>query len=366
MGALTSKLYAYKARPWELSSHATISIQDPFLTRIYIESRDNKILRILPLVGTEEWIQDDTRFFISVNRLKNSTIKFDLNFQYNIENAALYNRTLATKTTLAADLLYKLTHNIYKTLNTTIIVDKSTDAKTLNVLRLLNKHKDRINIKFTNGFVTCNPSVHIPSLSDTIQKPALYLTQNKDAQSMMQTKLINYKSSPLSNSSITVNFYESLHLAEARLLLDHNLNTLMLVSSTRFGAFFSFVKNKLILDSQMHMVPFFKADSLSFSKRNMIHVSLDINSVLFLRKQNFTFSDMVKTMPSVNYIWPKSNFFSQSLFLINLFGEVNKTTPVFPASYIHDNLFILINLSLMMFPLSQYVNIYLRIFKLIK
>lgn len=32
MGALTSKLYTYKARPWEIKSQETISIQDPFFS----------------------------------------------------------------------------------------------------------------------------------------------------------------------------------------------------------------------------------------------------------------------------------------------------------------------------------------------
>ena len=364
MGALTSKLYTYKARPWELSSHATISIQDPFLTRIYIDARDNKILRILPLVGTEEWIQDSTRFFISVNKLKNAMIKFELKFSYNVENSIIHSKKIAADICLATDLLYKISHKIYQSAKFTVIVDKLTDAKTMNVLRLFNKHKNYIDIKLANSFVTFNNNLFDGSLFHKFDNPFLFLIQNKKMESLLQSKIINYKNSLSTNDTININFYEALYLAEARYLLGHNIKTLMFGLSGRFFSFFPFIQNKIILDSLLHMAPFSKIDSLSFSQKNMNNLSLDINSVFFGDKQNFAFSDAIRLKRSIKYIFPKTNFFSQSLFFINLFGEINKTSPISASSYIHDNLLILINLSLIMSSLPTYVNIYLHIFKL--
>jgi NADH dehydrogenase (ubiquinone) Fe-S protein 1 len=65
VGALTSKPYAFNARPWELRSFQTIDILDSFGSSIRIDVRGTEIVRILPLLNTlnnEEWISDKIRF----------------------------------------------------------------------------------------------------------------------------------------------------------------------------------------------------------------------------------------------------------------------------------------------------------------
>jgi len=65
VGALTSKPYAYKARPWELKKTETIDVLDAVGSNIRIDSRGNEVLRILPSVNeeiNEEWISDKTRY----------------------------------------------------------------------------------------------------------------------------------------------------------------------------------------------------------------------------------------------------------------------------------------------------------------
>ncbi len=64
VGALTSKPYAFAARPWELKKTESIDVLDAVGSNIRIDSRGEAVLRILPRVHediNEEWISDKTR-----------------------------------------------------------------------------------------------------------------------------------------------------------------------------------------------------------------------------------------------------------------------------------------------------------------
>jgi len=65
VGALTSKPYAFTARPWEIKSVETIDISDSVGSNIKVNFKETEILRILPAMNdtlNEEWISDKTRF----------------------------------------------------------------------------------------------------------------------------------------------------------------------------------------------------------------------------------------------------------------------------------------------------------------
>ena len=64
VGALTSKPYAFQARPWELIKTESIDVMDAVGSNIRVDSRGREVLRILPRVNdaiNEEWISDKTR-----------------------------------------------------------------------------------------------------------------------------------------------------------------------------------------------------------------------------------------------------------------------------------------------------------------
>ncbi|MDX2113169.1 MAG: NADH-quinone oxidoreductase subunit NuoG [Alphaproteobacteria bacterium] len=64
VGALTSKPYAFAARPWELKKTETIDVMDAVGSNIRVDSRAQAVLRVLPRVNeqiNEEWISDKTR-----------------------------------------------------------------------------------------------------------------------------------------------------------------------------------------------------------------------------------------------------------------------------------------------------------------
>ncbi|MEP4051978.1 MAG: NADH-quinone oxidoreductase subunit NuoG [Litorimonas sp.] len=65
VGALTSKPYAFNARPWELDKVDGIDVMDAVGSNIRVDSRRDAVLRILPITNddvNEEWISDKTRF----------------------------------------------------------------------------------------------------------------------------------------------------------------------------------------------------------------------------------------------------------------------------------------------------------------
>jgi NADH-quinone oxidoreductase subunit G len=67
VGALTSKPYAFAARPWELNKTETIDVMDAVGSAIRIDTRGREVMRILPRVNdevNEEWISDKTRHVV--------------------------------------------------------------------------------------------------------------------------------------------------------------------------------------------------------------------------------------------------------------------------------------------------------------
>jgi NADH-quinone oxidoreductase subunit G len=65
VGALTSKPYAFTARPWELTKTETIDVMDALGSNIRVDAKGREVMRVLPRNHdgvNEEWISDKTRF----------------------------------------------------------------------------------------------------------------------------------------------------------------------------------------------------------------------------------------------------------------------------------------------------------------
>ena len=65
VGALTSKPYAFTARPWELTKTETVDVMDALGAAIRVDTKGREVMRILPRNHdgvNEEWISDKTRF----------------------------------------------------------------------------------------------------------------------------------------------------------------------------------------------------------------------------------------------------------------------------------------------------------------
>ncbi len=67
VGALTSKPYAFIARPWELRKTESIDVLDGVGSNIRIDARGPQVMRVLPRLNeeiNEEWISDKSRFAV--------------------------------------------------------------------------------------------------------------------------------------------------------------------------------------------------------------------------------------------------------------------------------------------------------------
>ena len=83
VGALTSKPYAYEARPWELKKTPGIDVMDAVGTNVRLDSRGRQVLRSLPRLNeavNEEWASDKTRHAVDGlvrNRLDKPYVRVD-------------------------------------------------------------------------------------------------------------------------------------------------------------------------------------------------------------------------------------------------------------------------------------------------
>lgn len=67
VGALTSRPYAFEARPWELKKTLSIDVSDALGSNVRLDSRGREVLRILPRVNddvNEEWLSDRGRYMV--------------------------------------------------------------------------------------------------------------------------------------------------------------------------------------------------------------------------------------------------------------------------------------------------------------
>ncbi|KEQ06839.1 MULTISPECIES: NADH-quinone oxidoreductase subunit NuoG [Pseudorhizobium] len=65
VGALTSRPFAFTARPWELGKTESIDVMDALGSAIRVDTRGREVMRIMPRINeqvNEEWISDKTRF----------------------------------------------------------------------------------------------------------------------------------------------------------------------------------------------------------------------------------------------------------------------------------------------------------------
>ena len=67
VGALTSRPYAFEARPWELKRTLSIDVSDAVGANISLHSKGREVMRALPRINddvNEEWLSDKGRFMV--------------------------------------------------------------------------------------------------------------------------------------------------------------------------------------------------------------------------------------------------------------------------------------------------------------
>jgi NADH-quinone oxidoreductase subunit G len=143
VGALTSKPYAFKSRPWELKLNESIDLTDSAGSNIYVNFKESEIFRIIPKPCSsinDSIISDKARF--SYDALKNNRI----------ENLFKYDLKTLKYETINWVKFFENTNSLLnnqKKIN--ILVNNEIDLYTIEFLKKLkNKFIGRININTVN------------------------------------------------------------------------------------------------------------------------------------------------------------------------------------------------------------------------
>lgn len=97
VGALTSKPYAFRARPWELKRTESVDVLDGVGSNIRVDCRGIEVMRVLPRLNdyvNEEWISDKTRY--ACDGLKTQRLTTPLIRNGNKFEAATWDEALST------------------------------------------------------------------------------------------------------------------------------------------------------------------------------------------------------------------------------------------------------------------------------
>ena len=153
VGALTSKPYAFKARPWELKINESIDLTDSTGSNIYVNFKETEVMRILPKNNSqinESIISDKARF--SYDAIKNQRLQ-KLFIKQNINNS------LSFKLSNWPEIFKQLDSLLFKNSNSkiTILINEELDLESLEILKNIQNHfYNNINIKLieksTNNF----------------------------------------------------------------------------------------------------------------------------------------------------------------------------------------------------------------------
>ncbi len=108
VGALTSKPYAFEARPWELKKTESVDVMDAVGSNIRVDTYNWEVKRILPRLNNEineEWISDKTRYSCD------GLLKQRLDVPYIKKNNKLHKSTWDEAINLLVDKIHSVQPN---------------------------------------------------------------------------------------------------------------------------------------------------------------------------------------------------------------------------------------------------------------
>jgi len=138
VGALTSKPYAFKARPWELRLTESIDITDSLGSNIYVNFKETEILRVLPKSNNDlnsSIISDKARF------------SYDANHNNRINDIFEYSSKKKSFQKLSWSKFFKNIDHLVETKNINFLVDSKCDVETANFLKkIANKYPEKVKV----------------------------------------------------------------------------------------------------------------------------------------------------------------------------------------------------------------------------
>jgi NADH dehydrogenase/NADH:ubiquinone oxidoreductase subunit G len=334
VGALTSKPYAFTARPWELINVESIDILDSLNSNIIISIKNNNIMRILPKINPEIngfWISNVIRFIydsIKINRLTTPMLKsIDTNTfiscSWNIVNKLLLNIIFKS------NIHFILGKNI--DLETLFLIQTFSDimnSKISSEISINSYYKPKINffsklndIILSNLYIINNFSLH-----DNM--PVLWSFLNKKNNVIQIGTFIDKSISHLGINSITLQLLLSGRSFFGKYI--YNYNKTYLINNDN-----NIINNKLInelnFNDNTDNILYDYLGIISEKKKisyNLLYLINTINNNFIQEDYNFIIyqgTHYVLDSFKANLLLPIASFVEDSLLYINIQGYFQRT-----------------------------------------
>jgi len=185
VGALTSKPYAFKARPWELRSNESVDLTDSTGSSTYVNFKETEIVRILPKNNNEineSIISDKTRFSYDAIKTQRLQKLFESSDSKNFKNSSW------------SSIFEKLDSLLKKESKVTFVVNSELDFESLQLLSLIeNKYSPNVSIrsvdeKTSNSFTSWN-SDKIKNLQTNSRVGILVSSNIRMESAILNTKI---------------------------------------------------------------------------------------------------------------------------------------------------------------------------------
>lgn len=341
VGALTSKPYAFLARPWELIDLKFIDIFDTTMSKIKINFRGLNVVRILPFVSeklNEEWITDKIRFsydaynlqrlvapvFIFNNQFfycswKNLLFCFkkfylnNLKFLYYSNKNSNFNVFIGKFVDISSIVyLNKFLKSQFDVIN--LLFDFKIDSKNFNDFRMFYLSKQNINLYNKIYLVNCNLRYENPIINLELKR----FLANKSNFFYYFGYLYNFNFNNIGHNFY--NFYKNYLFNEKILCLlsSNNLNLIdYFILVTEF-----FSKTRIILLNTLNISTIFLDELNIFTKKFFLRE----NFLIF----NFSYDDFYKKF----YNFSKQN----CVIYQGSHGEygASKSNIVFPSTFFFE------------------------------
>lgn len=303
VGALTSKSYAFKARPWELRMNESIDVTDSLGSSIYVNFKESEIVRIIPKNNkdlNESLISDKARFsydFIKNNRVKNL-------FEYNSKSLN-YSKVDWFSFFEAVD-------KSNRSKNVSVIINNELDLETISLIKNLDGIKTRfIGVKKSQGnFYNQITYDKISTLEGKLQSILLFSVNTKIESAILNSRIrFKYKNDLLPIYGIGRSFNHNIPTNFINLSINNCIK--MFEGKDNF-------MSKIIIKSDSCLI--FIGDSLS---KRLLNLDFWVKSI----KSLFTTIKVIKVTSGCN---------DESLALMNIkpltHRTVNKSSAIWSIS----------------------------------
>jgi len=324
VGALTSKIYNFKGRAWELNKYENIDILDTMCSSICLDLRNNEILRILPVSDSllnQDWITNITRYFfdaLSINRILKPFLilnKIFLELSWvnvtkiiikKIVNYIVNNKGISFFLSDFIDLeslyyLKKFNLNLgYLNINLVKNIYNNID---LNLNFFFNSELNNLKSYFFYFFIALNLRLKMPLLNTILRKNLKKKTiriftigfLSKDISinvSNLGNNLIQLFNILENKSSYNYFYYYNSFFLSSFFNLKNYLNNAIII-----GENFFFIKNAFKLLSNLYYLLNFKYNDIYILFTNVI----DLNSQELNLKKNKSYSNKSKLIYSFTF-----------------------------------------------------------------